>query len=128
MLNTTCSALLSMNRTICLRKDVLQSLVYYCNDRRLICPVGAVISPTLAANEIIMNYLASVGHYPPKGSVSERREPAETSAAVIVPTNVPVLEDRPLEPTKDTDEDTNARDAVSSPSAMFTPADLDRIE
>ena len=55
-----------MSYIIPIRRDVWTALSYYVNDHKHNCPVGAKITPTTAVNEILINFLAAQGHYPPK--------------------------------------------------------------
>jgi hypothetical protein len=60
-----------MNRDdtrIRLRKDVHDSMKYYIHDKRAELSGVPGVMPDMACvvNEILMNFLASQGHYPPK--------------------------------------------------------------
>ena len=54
-----------------LRKDVSASLTYYLHEQgeRVSGVPGVKISRTAVVNEVLMNFLASKGHYPPKTEV-----------------------------------------------------------
>jgi hypothetical protein len=58
-----------------LRKDVGISLTYYLHEQgaKVSGVPGVKISRTAVVNEVLMNYLAAKGHYPPKVEV-----PADT--------------------------------------------------
>jgi hypothetical protein len=51
-----------------LRKDVWISLTYYLHEQgeKVSGVPGVKISRTAIVNEVLMNFLASKGHYPPK--------------------------------------------------------------
>jgi len=51
-----------------LRKDVDESLMYYMHENESIISgvPGAKIDKNLVVSEIVMNFLAEKGHYPPR--------------------------------------------------------------
>ena len=54
-----------------IRKDVWTSLTYYLHEQgaKISGVPGVKISRTAVVNEVLMNFLASKGHYPPKTEV-----------------------------------------------------------
>jgi hypothetical protein len=54
-----------------IRKDVWISLTYYLHEQgaKVSGVPGVKISRTAVVNEVLMNYLAAKGHYPPKVEV-----------------------------------------------------------